>query len=192
MSEVLARHGSSSVMLLCLDALRLSADSDAQASPIEDAWCANAAQLLDHARQHGWPIGHVISRRPRPGQTPWRPLSGLGPEPSEPVYHREQPSAFSSPDLRAMLDGGPRVEVVLCGVSAQGSALATALDASRRGVRLTIAADAAWLPPAERRGLEALLQLQTRGLTPGAVRLASTPALLRPWGRLRVVEGGKR
>jgi len=140
-------------MLLCLDALRPSADSDASPPPSEPAWSANAARLLDHTREQGWSVGHVVSRRPRPGETPWRPLRGMGPEPSEPVYHRERPSAFSSPDLRATLSGGARLEVVLCGVSAQGSALATALDAQRLGVRLTIATDAACLPPAEWEGL---------------------------------------
>jgi nicotinamidase-related amidase len=188
---VLDRPGSNGVMLLCLDALRLSADSDTAISPSEAAWSANAANLLLHAREQGWSIGHVISRRPRPGEAPWRPLSGLGPAPLEPVYHREQPSAFSSPDLWAALVGGARMEVVLCGVSAHGSALATALDALRLGVRLTIAADAAWLPPAERDGLDGLLELQRLGMTQSIVRLATTQVLLRPWSPLRLVQGGR-
>jgi len=190
-SDVLLRPGSRGVMLLCLDALRLDADSDGPGGPGESAWSANAARLLGHARDRSWSIAHVISRRPRPGETPWRPLRGLGPEPSEPVYHREQPSAFSSPELRAALTGGPPPEVVLCGVSAQGSALATALDALRSWVRLTIAADAAWMPNTEMRGLEGLLELQRLEMAQGCIRLAETRALTRPWRDLRVLPGGR-
>ena len=196
MTGMLVRPGSGATMLLCLDALSLSPDSDAVnveagASPAQAPWSAAAVQLLGHARGQGWAVGHVISRRPQPGQSPWRPLGGLSPDPSEPVYHRDQPSAFSSPELSRLLTGAARTEVVLCGVSTHGSALATALDALRLCVRLTIAGDAAWLPPAEREGLEGLLQLQRMGMAQTAVRLASTKALLRPWTRLRVLQGGR-
>lgn len=191
MNGVFARPGANGVMLLCLDALSLDADSDAIARPPEVGWSANAVQLLDHARREGWPVGHAISRRPRPGEAAWRPLIGLGPEPCEAVYHREQPSALESPELRAALAAGPPMEVVLCGVSARGSALATALDALRLSVRLTVAVDAAWLPPAEREGLDALIKLQQLGLTHGGVRLVATQALMRPWRQLRVVQGGR-
>jgi nicotinamidase-related amidase len=118
-------------------------------------------------------------------------MAGLAPGPSEPVYHRDQPSAFSSPDLHAVLAGGPQREVVLCGVSVRGSALATALDALRLTRRLTLVADAAWLPPMEREGVDGLLQLQRSGLAANVVRLASTEALLRPWSPLRLVQGGR-
>jgi nicotinamidase-related amidase len=192
LSDVLFRPGSSGVMLLCLDALRLSADSDGAASYVGRYWHVNAAQLLGHAREQGWAVAHVVSRRPRPGETPWRPLQGLGPEPCEPVYHREQPSAFSSPELRAALTGGPRREVVLCGVSAQGSALATALDALRYSVRLTLASDAASLQDTETRGLDGLLQLQRFEMAGACVRLATTDALIRPWRGLSLLQGGRR
>jgi hypothetical protein len=189
---VLGRPGSNGVMLLCLDALDLSADSDAVAPPPQVGWSRNAARLLSHAREHGWSVGHAISRRPRPGETPWRPLSGLAPEPSEPVYHREGPSAFSSLELCAALDGGARPEVVLCGVSVRGSGLATVLDAHNLKTPLTIVGDAAWLPQAERDGLDGLLQLQRMGMVHSCVRLTPTEALVRPGPRLRVLQGGRR
>jgi nicotinamidase-related amidase len=185
------RQGSDGIMLLCLDTVGLAADSDAEPRPSDAAWRANAAGLLGHARALGWSIGHVISRRPRPGEAPWRPMAGLAPGPSEPVYHRDQPSAFSSPELHAVLAGGSQREVVLCGVSVRGSALATALDALRLTRRLTLVADAAWLPPMEREGVDGLLQLQRSGLAANVVRLASTEALLRPWSPLRLVQGGR-
>jgi hypothetical protein len=178
------------VTLLCLDAVSLAADSDAPPGAAV-AWRANAAALLGHARRRGWAIGHVLSRRPRPGEASWRPIAGLAPEPSEPVYHREQPSAFSSAELRAALGPDRRGEVVLCGVSLRGSVLATALDALRQTRRLTFAADAAWLPDNEREGVEGLLQLQRSGLTFSGVRQASTEALMRPWTPLRLVQGGR-
>ena len=192
MTDMFGRPGSNGVMLLCLDALSLSADSDADAPAAQAGWSVNAARLLGHAREQGWSVGHAISRRPRPGEAPWRPLGGLAPEPSEPVYHREDPSAFSSPELCATLDGRARREVVLCGVSVRGSGLATALDALNLKAPLTIAADAAWLPPAERDGLDGLLRLQSLGMVHSVVRLAQTEALLRPWRRLSVVQGGRR
>ncbi len=178
-------------MLLCLDAVGLAADSDEEPRPAHAAWRANAAGLLEHARARGWSIGHVLSRRPRPGEAPWRPMAGLAPGPSEAVYHREQPSAFSSPELHAVLATGPQWEVVLCGVSVRGSALATALDALLFTRRLTLATDAAWLPRIERDGVDGLLQLQRSGVASSVVRLASTEALLRPWSPLRLVQGGR-
>jgi hypothetical protein len=190
MTGILGR-GSEGVMLLCLDAVSLAADSDAEAGSSDAAWSANAAALLRQARLRGWSVGHVISRRPRPGEAAWSPMAGLAPEPSEPVYHREQPSAFSNPELCAALVGGPRWDVVLCGVSVRGSGLTTALDALRMNLRLTIVGDAAWLPQAERDGLDGLLQLQRSGLIHSAVRLAPTAALLGPWRPLRLVQGGR-
>jgi nicotinamidase-related amidase len=191
MTSMLGRPGTDEVMLLCLDAVSLAADSDGASAPADVGWSAHAAQLLAHARGHGWSVAHVVSRRPRPGEAPWRPVGGMAPEPSEPVYHREQPSAFSNRDLCAALFGGAGREVVLCGVSVAGSGLATALDAVRRAVRLTIADDAAWLPPGERSGLDGLLQLQRLGMAQSSVRLALTHTLMRPWRRLRVVQGGR-
>jgi len=192
MNSACGRFGYHGVTLLCLDAVSLCADSDAEAPAAEVAWSAKAARLLAHARGHGWSVGHVIPRRPRTGEARWRPLAGLAPEPSEPVYHREQPSAFSSPDLCAALEGGRRLEVVLCGVSVRGSGLATALDALRLAVRLTIVTDAAWLPQAERDGLDGVLQLQRSGLTHDVVRLAPIGDLLRAGPPLRVLQGGRR
>lgn len=184
-------RGSDSVMLLCLDAVSLAADTDAEADPAFSGWSVNAATLMGRARLQGWSVRHVVSRRPRPGEDSWRPMAGLAPEPSEPVYHREQPSALSSPELAAALGDGPRWDVVLCGVSVRGSALATALDALRLSLRLTLASDAAWVPSAERDGLAGLLELQRAGLAHKAFRLASTESLLRSWRPLRLVQGGR-
>lgn len=193
MSAIVSRPQAEGILLLCLDALTLAPDSDvaARLSAPDRGWRTNAARLLAHAREQGWEIGHVISRRPRPGEAPWRPVEGLAPAPSEPVYHRGEPSAFASPELCAALTGPARPEVVLCGVSVRGSGLATALDALERGVRLTLAADAAWLSPTEHPGVEGLLRLQRLGHLPSLVRLAATETLMRPWRSLRVVRGGR-
>lgn len=195
MTRVLRGPGAKDVLLLCLDALSVApeSDNDGEFAPGRpgDAWSANAARLLAHARAEGWSVGHVISRRPRPGETPWRPVDGMTPAPSEPVYHREEPSAFSSPELCEALERGPRGEVVLCGVSMQGSCLATALDALRRKLSLTVAADAVLLAGSERTGLEGLLRLQSLGLAKCALRLAASDGLVQPWQRLRLVQGGR-
>lgn len=191
MSTMLSRPHVDGVLLLCLDALTLAPDCDCDAVQPDSVWRPNAARLLAHARAEGWRVGHVISRRPRPGEAPWRQVEGLAPAPAEPVYHREEPSAFASAELCRALAGPSRPEVVLCGVSARGSGLATAVDALRFGVRLTVAADAAWMAPAEQPGVEGLLRLQRLGHLPSFVRLAATDVLLQPWRSLRVVRGGR-
>lgn len=191
MTQMLGRPGSNDTLLLCLDALSVTPDSDDRDEPPSGAWSANAVQLLEHARSEGWSVGHAISRRPRPGEAPWRPVRGVAPTPSEPVYHREQPSAFSSPELREALTRSSRVEVVVCGVSIQGSCLATALDALRLGLRLTVAMDAVWLTDAERTGLDGFLRLQRLGLTESVLRLAPSETIARPWQRLRLLQGGR-
>jgi hypothetical protein len=188
---MLSRPQSVGVLLLCLDALTLSSDSDRAFATPDPAWRANAAQLLAHARDEEWAIGHVISRRPRPGEAAWRPADGLAPLPTEAVYHREGPSAFSSGELCAVLAGQIRPEVVLCGVSVNGSGLATALDALRLNLRLTLAVDAVGLTPAEHPGLDGLLRLQRMGHLPSLVRQAATAALIAPWRPLSVVKGGR-
>ena len=194
MTRVLRRSGAKDVLLLCLDALTLAPESDNDGGgpgPCDAAWSANAARLLAHARAEGWSVGHVISRRPRPGEIAWRPVAGLAPAPSEPGYHRDEPSAFSSRELCDALARDARSEVVLCGMSVQGSCLATALDALRLKLRLTVAGDAVWLTGAERTGLEGFLRLQTLGLAQSAVRLAPSDSLAQPWQRLRLVQGGR-
>ncbi len=196
MTRVLRGPGAKDVLLLCLDALSVAPGGDNDGEPDTrdlsgDAWSENAARLLAHARAEGWAVGHVISRRPRPGEAPWRPVAGMTPAPSEPVYHREQPSAFSSPELCEAIERGARGEVVLCGVSVQGSCLATALDALRLKLRLTVAADAVLLTPTERTGLDGFLRPQSLGLAKSAVRLAASDGLVQPWQRLRLVQGGR-
>jgi hypothetical protein len=191
MSAMLSRPQAQGVLLLCLDAVTPAADCDGAAIAPDQPWRANAARLLAHARSAGWAVGHVISRRPRPGETPWRPAEGLAPLPQEPVYHRHQPSAFASPELCATLALPAQPEVVLCGLSVRGSGLATALDALRRRVQLTVANDAVWLSPGEQPGVDGLLRLQRLGHLPRQVRLADTETLLRPWRPLTLVQGGK-
>ncbi|HEY3948312.1 isochorismatase family protein [Phenylobacterium sp.] len=190
---MLSRPQADGVLLLCLDALTPApaSDCDGVVRGPDPAWRANAARLLTHARGQGWAAGHAISRRPRPGEAPWRAAEGLAPIPAEPVYHREEASAFASPELSAALAGGGRPEVVLCGLSLNGSVLATAVDATRLGVRLTLALDATLMSVAEQPGLEGLLRLQRLGHLPSLVRTAATETLLRPWRPLRVVVGGR-
>lgn len=188
---MLGRPQADGVLLLCLDALTLSPDSDTSRAAADPTWRTNAAGLLEHARAQGWAIGHVISRRPRAGEASWRPVKGLAPAPTEPVYHRDGPSAFSSDELCAVLARPARPEVVLCGASVNGSGLASALDAQRLGLRLTIAADGVGLTPSEQPGLEGLLRLQRMGHLPSLVRQATTAALMRPWRPLKIVRGGR-
>lgn len=191
MSRMLQRARSEAVLLLCLDTLTLAAQSDGEAPPPAQPWARRAAELLAHARAEGWGVAHVVSPRPPPGRAAWRAPPGLAPKPSEPLFHRAEPSAFSQDALCHLLAGSPRTEIVLCGVSMAGSGLATALEAHPRDVQVTIATDATWLAGSELAGLDGLLRLQRLGHLPHLVRLAPADTLMRPWGQLRVVQGGR-
>jgi len=180
-----------SVQLICMDALCTTPGNDSDLGQIPDGWSPNATRLLAHARSQGWSVGHVIPRRPKPGETPWRPALGLAPLPCEPVYHRDQPSVFSSAELCAALDRHARADVVLCGVSVDGSCLASALDAVLHGRRLTIAADATAIATIERQGVEGLLSLQHLGLAGRMVRMTAIHTLVGLRRELRLVQGGR-
>ena len=179
-------------LLLCLDALTMAGDSDLEPSGPHGHWSGEARRLLAHARAAGWWVGHAISRRPAAAAR-WVALAGFSPLPSEPVFHRDQASALSCPALQEAMARRPQLEAILCGVSVDGSCLATALEAARLGVRLTIAMDATWMSGAEQAGLQGLRELQARNLlAPGRLRLAPAQALLRSIPQLRVVQGGRR
>lgn len=177
-------------LLLCLDAVTLAADSDA--APYESAWSGAAARLVAQARAMGCTVAHALSGRPGPGASAWRPVHGLAPRPGEAVYHRDEPSAFASAPFDALAESLPDLAIVLCGVSTRGSFLATALDAARRGLRLTLAEDAAWMAPAERDGVDALLRLRRLGIASAPALRTCRAELLIAGPRLRVVEGGGR
>ena len=124
--------------LICLD-LQRARMKDA-VSPASVARTAEACrQVLEQARRRRWPILHVHRREPDADGA--RPILGLEPLPSEPVYMRPGPSAFSHPTFSqaALALGGP---LALIGFSLCDSVLATAFAAADRKVAVEILQDA--------------------------------------------------
>lgn len=172
------------VLLLCLDTLEVAAAGHGFGAP--PAWTGNAARLLAHARAEGWIVAHVLRRRPNDGAR-WRPVDGLAPRPFERVFHRDRPSAYSSPEF-AMVTAG-EAEIVMVGRSSDGAFLATASDALARGLNIAIASDAVAAPLGERASLSAMAQrIPQRG--EGVLTIQNAIQLVAAAPRLRLLEGG--
>lgn len=119
--------------LVCLDLQRYRG-SDKGAEQVLTA-CRRA---LEEARRRGWPVLHVHARPPGADT---RPLPGLEPRPSEPVFLRRGPSAFSSPAFTqaALATGGP---LALIGFALHDTVLATAFGAADRDLATEVVMDA--------------------------------------------------
>jgi nicotinamidase-related amidase len=86
-----------------------------------------ARECLQHARASHWPIAHVQTRRVRlaNGKAFSRPIEGLEPSPSEPVFATGYLSALTHAGLRAHLMETPPESVYLIGFSLAHDGLAT-------------------------------------------------------------------
>jgi nicotinamidase-related amidase len=182
--QAAAREPAEVVLLLCLDTLEIAASGSGFGAP--PAWTAAAARLLAHARAQGWIVAHVLRRRPNDGSR-WRPVEGLAPRPFERVFHRDRPSAYSSPEF-AMLSAG-EAEIVMVGRSTDGAFLATASDALARGMNIAIASDAVAAPLGERASLSAMAQRIRQG-GEGALTIQNAVQLVAAAPRLRLLDGG--
>jgi nicotinamidase-related amidase len=185
MSRQAAARGPAEVgLLLCLDTLEVAAAGHGFGAP--PAWTGNAARLLSHARSQGWIVAHVLRRRPNDGSR-WRAVEGLAPRPFERVFHRDRPSAYSSPEF-AMVAAG-EAEIVMVGRSTDGAFVATASDALARGMNIAIASDAVAAPLGERASLSAIAQRMPQ-LGQGALTIQNAIQLVAAAPRLRLLEGG--
>ena len=101
-------------------------------------------KVLSEARRRRWPVLHVHTRQTEPGDG--RPILGLEPRPSEPVFVRQGPSAFSSPGFAraAMALGGP---LALIGFALHDTVLATAFAAVDRNLPVEVLRNAVWSGP---------------------------------------------
>lgn len=176
-------------VLVCLDALEPATANGGRPSGPEP-WEAAAAALLRYARAADWRVVHVLPRRPSPGQGGWRPLGGLAPRPTEPVFHREAPSAYVSPEFAATVCETGRQPLVLVGMSVRASGLATALDAARFGGRVTVATDALAAPAKEWEGLRSLARISQADRR-FRLRLSAAAELIRHLPELRLIRGGR-
>lgn len=159
--------------LVCLDLQRARLTNAAFLAPALEAADA-CRQVLAQARQRRWPVLHVHRREALAEHG--RPISGLEPLPSEPVYLRPGPSAFShSAFTRHVLAlGGP---LALIGFSLNDTILATAFAAADVRLQTEVLLDAVAIDVHDEAARQALISpLAT--LAP-ACRLIQSPELFQ-------------
>ncbi len=140
-------HTQDASVLVCLDLQRGRLGADGAGRTI-----AACREVLREARARRWPVLHVHCRDLDPPAC--RPISELEPLPSEAIFLRQGPSAFTNRRFSetAQRLGGP---LVLVGFSLTDTVLATAFAAADRGLLVDVVAEAAGAPAAAR---EALLE----------------------------------
>ncbi|WP_309643269.1 isochorismatase family protein [Phenylobacterium sp.] len=124
-------------VLVCLDLQRGRLAGLIGAENVESA-LVTCRHVLDQARRRRWPVLHVHRREPT--LEGGRPIAGLEPLPSEPIYLRNGPSAFSHRAFSQAVEayGGP---LVLIGFSLCDSVLATAFAAVDRDLAVEVVSD---------------------------------------------------
>lgn len=121
--------------LVCLDLQRARLTDSPATAPV----IATCRRVLSQARGRGWPVLHVHRREATSEAA--RPIPGLEPLPSEPVYLRPGPSAFTHPAFarHAKALGGP---LALIGFSLADAVLATAFAAADLQLPVEVLCDA--------------------------------------------------
>lgn len=126
-----------SPLVICLD-LQVR-DPEEERSLVARRQMGIARGVLARARAHGWDVAHV--RRVGPA-APYA-LGGVAPLPSEPVFQREDASAFSArhfPEFMHRRLGGL---TAILSLDLGAGALVTALSAAEGGHRVALLTDAA-------------------------------------------------
>lgn len=126
------------VVLVCLDLQRWRV-SDAPGRDGAERTVAACRATLERARSRRWPILHVHRREASPERG--RPIPGLEPLPTEAIFYRPGPSAFSHRAFRqsAHALGGP---LALIGFSMNDTVMATAFAAADRDLAVEVVRDA--------------------------------------------------
>lgn len=112
------------------------------------AVASRARTVLYGARERGWMVAHVQGRRGRLANTDdfARPIEGLEPLPSEPLFLVRQKSALAHLDLRARLSADRPRALYLIGFALAHEGLATFFDAVDLGLPIRVVADAVASP----------------------------------------------
>lgn len=145
--------------LVCLDLQQGRLLASAQAEQI----VVVCRRVLAETRRRGWPILHVHQRHRHAGYG--RPIAGLEPLASEPVFVRPGPSAFSHEAFarQAQALGGP---LALIGFSLTDTILATAFAAADRNLQTVVLSDGAAPNGPEDGHLRRALTSSLTGLAP--------------------------
>ena len=128
--------------LVCLDLQRERLATENAAATV-----AACRAVLDQARRRRWPVLHIHARGG--GGSSHLPIPGLEPLPSEAVFIRQGPSAFTNHTFSqtAQILGGP---LALIGFRLADTVLATAFAAADRNLAVEVIDDAVGGDPANR------------------------------------------
>jgi nicotinamidase-related amidase len=188
---VLTRRGAPPPVLVCLDLREPVVDHSHGSEGPGERWRMHARQLLDHARESGWAIGHLLLAKPTAEASRWRTIPGLRPTPSEPVFYADRSDPSGNDAFSRFIAHHGRAEVLIMGVSAASACLATALSLTLNGRAVAVARDATTTSPVEWKGLQALSTLPAQR-TGGTLRLEPTSRFIERVPELRVIMGGRR
>lgn len=135
--------------LLCLNLQREYATPGRPShAPHWEGASDRARACLYHARSVGWRVAHVQSRRLRRSDDGFfaRPIEGLEPSPSEPVYTTVHRSALAHADLCARVHEDDPGAIYVIGFSLAQDGLATLFHAWDLGLPMRIVEGAAASP----------------------------------------------
>jgi Isochorismatase family len=173
-------HAQTARHLVCLDLVRFSEPVTAEGQARID----KCRRLLTFARTSDWTISHVY---PHTAGRSTRPLAGLEPLPSEPVYYRTGASAFSNRVFRRAIKEGPELELVILGLSLSSTSMGTALSAYDHDIAVTLIEDTILQDAANASGLEAI-ETVTRALVAPFVQIRRVDELIDHRRGLRLVQ----
>lgn len=188
---VLTRRGAPPPVLVCLDLREPVVDHSHETEGLGERWRLHARQLLDHARDSGWAIGHLLLARPAAEVSRWRAIPGLRPSPSEPVFYADKSDPSGNDAFSRFVAHHGRAEVLIMGVSAASACLATALSLTLNGRQVAVAKDATTTSPVEWKGIQALASLPSHR-SGGTLRLEPTSRFIERIPELRLIMGGRR
>jgi nicotinamidase-related amidase len=158
--------------LVCLDLQRNRQSGEAQEPVV-----SQCRRVLAEARRRRWPVLHVHART----LADLRPIAGLEPQPTEPVFVRQGPSAFSNANFAraALALGGP---LALIGFSLEDTVLATAFAAADRDLAVDVILDAVFTGTHEPDAVDRVLLAPLRALAPRTRLMASNDLLIADTG----------
>jgi Isochorismatase family len=173
-------HARTARHLVCLDLVRSCEPPTDEAQARID----KCRRLLTYARSSGWTMSHVF---PHTGGRSTKPLCGLEPLPSEPVYYRTGASAFSNRVFRRSLKEGPELELVILSLTLASTSLGTALSAYDHDIAVTLIEDTIGQDASNASGLEAI-ETVARALVAPFVQIRRVDELIDQRRGLRLVE----
>jgi hypothetical protein len=179
MFQVHPIKSSASRQLVCLDLVRSDDTSDEQAVRV-----GRCRRLLTFARSAGWTVSHVYPRMS--GRSP-RPLAGLEPLPSEPVYYRTGVSAFSNRTFSRAMRDQLDAELVIVALSLSPTAVGTGLSAHDQDLSVTLISDTLSQDAVDASGIAAIETI-ARALVAPFVQIRATEDFIDARRGLRLVQ----